>query len=232
MEAKRYYLDFQRVTKKIKISYKNSIMMSQNRVSNVYTTRTENNIPQNGMTSVKAQVSHRSYRNMNIEQFNRNIVTMRDELVATAIRLSGNSETAEDLVQEVMLKLWSMRSELDRHTCPKALALTILRNKFYDGRRHARHEMTVTHVQQDHGKEDTTVETADEMDVIRRIMDSLPPLQSQILRMKEIDGYDKEEIMKITGCTPESLRQNLSRARRRIKEEFMRITAYNAMHRG
>lgn len=206
-------------------------MMSQNRVSNVYTTRTENNIPQNGMTSVKAQFSHRSYRNMNIEQFNRNIVTMRNELMATAIRLSGNSETAEDLVQEVMLKLWSMHGELDRHTCPKALALTILRNKFYDGRRHARHEMTVTHVQHDHGKEDTTVETADEIDVIRRIMDSLPPLQSQILRMKEIDGYDKEEIMKITGCTPESLRQNLSRARRRIKEEFMRITAYNAMNR-
>lgn len=63
-------------------------------------------------------------------------------------------------------------------------------------------------------------------------MDRLPPLQAQILRMKEIEGYDKEEIIKITGCTPESLRQNLSRARRRIKEEFMRISAYNGMRRG
>ena len=71
--------------------------------------------------------------------------------------------------------------------------------------------------------------TADEVVLIEKIMEGLPPLQAQILRMKEIDGYDKEEIMKITGCTAESLRQNLSRARRRIREEFLRITTYNRM---
>lgn len=210
---------------------KNGIMMSQNRISNVYTTRTAEKPQQSGRRHATARAPHRQQRKMNIEQFNRNIVTMRDDLMATAVRLSGNSETAEDLVQEVMLKMWSMRRELDRHTCPKALAITILRNRFYDGRRHARHEMIVTDMHPDTGREDTTVETADEMDVIRRIIDSLPPLQAQILRMKEIEGYDKEEIIKITGCTPESLRQNLSRARRRIKEEFMRISAYNGMRR-
>lgn len=118
------------------------------------------------MRHATAQAPYRPHRKMNIEQFNRNIVTMRDDLMATAVRLSGNSETAEDLVQEVMLKLWSMRSELDRHTCPKALAITILRNRFYDGRRHARHEILAIHGPADPGREDTTVETADEMDVI------------------------------------------------------------------
>lgn len=171
-------------------------------------------------------------RIMDIEQFNHNIVAMRDELVAMATRLSGNSETAEDLVQEVMLKLWDMRTKLDSHTCHKALALTILRNKFYDRQKHARYETTAGLYGTDQGKEDTTVETADELGVIRKIMESLPPLQAQILRMKEIEGYDKEEIIKITGCTPESLRQNLSRARKRIREEFMRITTYNSMRRG
>ncbi|WP_286375296.1 hypothetical protein [Xylanibacter rodentium] len=42
--------------------------------------------------------------------------------------------------------------------------------------------------------------------------------------MKEMEGYEADEIMAITGCTSESLRQNLSRARRRIREEFIRIT--------
>ncbi len=44
------------------------------------------------------------------------------------------------------------------------------------------------------------------------------------VRMKEMEGYEADEIMAITGCTSESLRQNLSRARRRIREEFIRIT--------
>lgn len=166
---------------------------------------------------------------MDIEQFNHNIVAMRDELLAAALRLSGNSDTAEDLVQEVMLRLWDMRSKLDRHTCHKALALTILRNKFYDEQRHARFETPAKTTADERGREDTRVETVDEVVLIEKIMEGLPPLQAQILRMKEIDGYDKEEIMKITGCTAESLRQNLSRARRRIREEFLRITTYNRM---
>ena len=116
--AKRYHSDFQQITDTIFFHDKNGIQMSQNRISNVYTTRTEKKPQQSGMRHATAQAPYRPHRKMNIEQFNRNIVTMRDDLMATAVRLSGNSETAEDLVQEVMLKLWSIRSELDRHTCP------------------------------------------------------------------------------------------------------------------
>mgnify|MGYP002673380888 FL=1 len=56
-----------------------------------------------------------------------------------------------------------------------------------------------------------------------RIVDQLPPLQRQIFRMKEIDGYEMEEIMQIVGCSADNLRKNLSRARLRIREVYMRI---------
>ena len=45
-----------------------------------------------------------------------------------------------------------------------------------------------------------------------------------IFRMKEIEGYDASEIMQITGCSAESLRQNLSRARRKILSDFTKLT--------
>ena len=60
--------------------------------------------------------------------------------------------------------------------------------------------------------------------MIRLIVDHLPPLQGRLFRMKEIEGYGNEEIMQITGCTPESLRQNLSRARRKIIADFAKLT--------
>ena len=63
------------------------------------------------------------------------------------------------------------------------------------------------------------------MEVIEFIIDNLPPLQQKIFRMKEIEGYEKEEIMLLTGCTDESLRQNLSRARKKIREQFIKMTA-------
>lgn len=159
---------------------------------------------------------------MEIAEFTEKIVSMRTELLGVAVKLTGNGDTAEDLVQEVMLKLWSIRGSLDRHTSHKALAITILRNKYND---YWRHRQLETEKKPPHGEmqaEQTSMDEKDEVELIKEIVEHLPPLQARIFRLKEIEGYDKDEIMKITGCTPESLRQNLSRARRRIREEFLR----------
>ena len=43
-------------------------------------------------------------------------------------------------MQEVMLKLWSMRATLDRYENKRALAMTMLRNKYSDQWRHDRLE--------------------------------------------------------------------------------------------
>ena len=66
---------------------------------------------------------------MKPEEFNRIIVPMRDSLKQMARRLTGDDDQAEDMVQEVMLKMWSMRYSLVRYADLKALAATMLRNK-------------------------------------------------------------------------------------------------------
>ena len=71
--------------------------------------------------------------------------------------------------------------------------------------------------------DDLSAEAKDSVRLVGRIVDQLPPLQRQIFRMKEIDGYEMEEIMQIVGCSADNLRKNLSRARLRIREVYMRI---------
>ena len=163
------------------------------------------------------------YRKMNLKDFTEKVVPLREELLIQAQRLSRSDDSAEDLVQEVMLRLWNMHDSLENHQNVKALALTILRNKYTDQWRHRQLES---------GKEscyeastnDNAAEMNDEMAIINMIIKHLPPLQQQIMTMKEIEGYEAEEIIKITGCTADSLRQNLSRARRRIQQEYIRMT--------
>ena len=159
---------------------------------------------------------------MKAEEFHKVFVPLRDRLFQQALHLSAHdADTAEDLVQETLLRLWELREGLAKHPHVEALASTILRNKWNDYWRRSQHmlndEQLLKHLQ------DSTADPPDDMELIELIVNHLPPLQQQIFRMKEIEGYEKEEIILVTGCSDESLRQNLSRARRRIKEQYIKL---------
>ena len=49
---------------------------------------------------------------MRTEEFNHIILPMRSNLKAYALRLTESDDNAEDLVQEVMLRLWDMRQNI------------------------------------------------------------------------------------------------------------------------
>lgn len=163
-------------------------------------------------------------KGMKPEEFNHTIVPMRAGLKEQARRMTGDDALAEDLVQEVMLRMWSMRQSLERYSDKRALAVTILRNMVCDRWRHSRLEQGKPSDGGEPVAEDLTAERHDEAELVRLIVEHLPPLQARIFRMKEIEGYDSKEIMQITGCSAESLRQNLSRARRKILSDFTKLT--------
>ena len=68
---------------------------------------------------------------------------------------------------------------------------------------------------------DKKLEEKDSYDLMRNIIDSLPSLQRTIIYMKDIEGYETEEIGEITGCAPEAIRSNLSRARKKARELYL-----------
>ena len=62
---------------------------------------------------------------MRTEEFKHIILPMRSNLKAYALRLTESDDNAEDLVQEVMLRLWDMRQNIKAENNLKALAITI-----------------------------------------------------------------------------------------------------------
>ena len=159
---------------------------------------------------------------MKPSEFNHIILPMRNELLGYALSVTGSADNAEDLVQEVMLRLWNMRSRLDSGDKLKSLAMTMTRNLFLDQKRHESHTAAMPK-NIDIAVDDRRAELRDEAKLISKIVDQLPPLQQQIFRMKEIEGYTADEIMQITGCTADNLRRNLSRARMKIRETYIKI---------
>ena len=58
------------------------------------------------------------------------------------------------------------------------------------------------------------LEEKDEFSLMRHIISTLPPLQQTILRMKDVEEYETEEIA-------EAIRSNLSRARKKVRDIYL-----------
>ena len=67
---------------------------------------------------------------MRTEEFNHIILPMRSDLKEYALRLTESDDNAEDLVQEVMLRLWDMRHDIKAEDNLKALAITSCATSF------------------------------------------------------------------------------------------------------
>lgn len=159
---------------------------------------------------------------MKINEFNHIVLPMRTELLSYALSVTGSADNAEDLVQEVMLRLWNKREQLEAGDKLKSLAITMARNLFLDQQRHESHKAAMPD-RIDIAVDDRSTDLRDEARLIRQIVSQLPPLQQQIFKMKEIEGYTADEIIQITGCTADNLRRNLSRARTKIRETYIKI---------
>ena len=161
---------------------------------------------------------------MERSEFIKNILPLREQMFRQALHYLANEDDAEDLVQEVMLKLWMTRHTLSTHPNIRAMALTILRNKFLDGWRRQRLEPLPSADIERQPMVTPSADARSDVALVNTIVDHLPEMQRTIFRMKEIDGYSIDEIAQISGCSSEAIRQHLSRARRKIKEIFIRMT--------
>lgn len=69
---------------------------------------------------------------MEAEKFRQTVVPLYRQLYGVAMAVTGNGDDAADIVQDVMVRLWSRRDELDAVQSVKAFAVTMARNMAID----------------------------------------------------------------------------------------------------
>ncbi|MDR0206645.1 MAG: sigma-70 family RNA polymerase sigma factor [Bacteroidales bacterium] len=159
---------------------------------------------------------------MNTEIFLQRVAIIRPDLVRLARKKLGVREDAEDLVQEVLMRLWLIREKWNTHINCKPLAIHILEHCVIDRYRKTKdmepieNQSLIAHTESPHQH----IEAKDLGRYIWSLIEKLPPLQQMIMRLKDIEEMEVEDIAQITNCTPEAVRMNLCRARRKIREEF------------
>ena len=168
---------------------------------------------------------------MDIQTFKIQVLPLREKVYRMSLRMLRCDADAEDTAQEVMLKLWTMRGQLAAYRNVEALAVQISKNICINRLRARKH--TSDHdfdaMQEPALTPDLQLEAADSMATVARIIDRLPEMQRMVIRLRDIEGYQPAEIAEIMACEESAVRSNLSRARKRVKEEFFNINHFSLL---
>ncbi|OCW95027.1 RNA polymerase subunit sigma-70 [Macellibacteroides sp. HH-ZS] len=163
---------------------------------------------------------------MKLETFKSTVLPLRDKLLKYSVKLTDDGADAEDIVQEAFLKLWYIRDRLDGYQSVEALSVQVVKNLCLDKLRSKRMDRMPENSESilaDTVTPEQLLEQHDAVAIIGRLIQQLPTLQQCIIRMKDVEGYELSEIAQITGTQIESVRVNLSRARKKVREQFLML---------
>ena len=160
---------------------------------------------------------------MESTQFNQHILSCSDQLFRLAKSILRNGEAAQDAVQELILKLWEKRMQLDEVENIRAFAMKSMRNLCLDIIRQDKGEdelpMDLEYAERNPYQE---IEQKNMASRIRGLIDQLPELQRTIIRMRDVEGMEIGEIAFVTSLNENAVSVNLSRARQKIREQVIR----------
>lgn len=147
----------------------------------------------------------------------------KDKLYRLAKRLLVSSEEAEDATQEILMKLWSKKNNMEGYKNVEAFAMTMTKNFCLDrlkSKQAGNLKLVHSNYSDESSSLQTQLEAKDSINWVQRIMDELPEQQKMVVQLRDIEQYEYDEIEALLDMKPTAIRVALSRARKTIREKL------------
>jgi RNA polymerase sigma-70 factor (ECF subfamily) len=160
---------------------------------------------------------------MKSSEFKLLVMPYSTRLYRMAFRLMGNREEAEDIVQEVYVKLWGMRNELPKYKSIEALSIRITRNLCLDQLRRRKVNYDALKAEKLKQQENTNtpegeLERKEEEKIVHQMIAALPEPQRSLVHLRHLEGKEYEEIAEMVNMNVNAIRVSISRARKQMRE--------------
>lgn len=157
-----------------------------------------------------------------------------DALYNTALRMTRNPSSAQDLVQETYLKAYRFFDRFEPGTNLKAWLFTILRNTYINAyRKTVRQQPQVDfeHVQLFYADTSSAPEWQDRcsteemlrhvvQDDVKRALDELPEEYRLVVLLADLEDFSYKEIAAIVDCPVGTVMSRLFRGRRLLRQSL------------
>jgi len=148
-------------------------------------------------------------------EFERTAMPHVSALLRVARRLSRDRASAEDLVQETMLRAWRARHQFREGTNARAWLFRILFHQFYSEGRKVRAELQASAppaVERTGGMAETVE--------VNQALAALTPEHRAVLLLAVVEGFTCQEMAGILGIPIGTVMSRLSRARQALRERL------------
>jgi RNA polymerase sigma-70 factor (ECF subfamily) len=142
-----------------------------------------------------------------------------------ALRLTADHHDAEDIAQETFLRAWRQRDRLRDAGSERTWLFRIAVNLFRDRLRRGRHRLARAVPVEDEmpgpvNRPDEAVMAREDVRRAVAALDELPDRQREVLYLHACEGLTHQEIRDVLGISIESVKANLSLARKRMRERL------------
>lgn len=168
---------------------------------------------------------------MDLKEFQENILPIKNRLFRFALRIVSEPVEAEDVVQEVLVKVWKNREKLDEVTNVEAWCLRVTKNLCIDKLR-SKHKRVVSFSSEspetlrisDKGANPYQIASMkDTFQYIQDLMNRLPEKQKAVMQLRDIEQLTYKEIAEALDITLNQVKINLFRARKEVKDQLVRL---------
>ncbi len=147
----------------------------------------------------------------------------KGKLYFYALKFTKNKPDAEEIVQQAFIKLWDVKHDINLNfsfdaylfKITKNLSLNYLKKRASETLRNQDIALNVTH--EDHLTEDTVTYREFE-EVALQAIEALPEKRQIIFKMRNEEGRSAEEIAEMLGISVNTVKSQLVKASKTIKE--------------
>ena len=162
--------------------------------------------------------------------FRDDVLPLKDKIFRLALRITFSRAEAEDIVQDVLIKVWNRRDDLAEVDSIEAYSLTVCRNLSLDRLQRKENDNVnlddAPPTEADDAPPDLQMIRNERIDNIKRLIERLPIPQRAAMQLRDMEGKTYKEISAITGQTEEQVKVNIFRARQYIRKQIEKIENY------
>ena len=147
----------------------------------------------------------------------------RQKALSVSMSCGAGKDEAEDIAQDVMLRLWQMHNELERYESIEAVVTMMARHQLQNHQRRRKTEtLNEAIVVSMNTSPHEMLEMKENDNWLSERLEQLPTTQRTLLYMRQVERRSHEEIARLLGIETTSVSTLLARARRSLLEDIKR----------